>query len=128
MVMPLNFPRDNPGRLRSAQKNRMGHAPPRTHSLGRATALGPALGLSLFAVLLLAGCQSDQIESYTVPRVQMPQTRLIAAIFPQPEKVWFFKLEGPAEHVAEHKAKFDDFLQTVRFVGKGEPPEFKAPD
>jgi hypothetical protein len=77
---------------------------------------------------LLAGCQHDEIQSYTVPRIKAPQMRLVGAIFPQREKIWFFKLFGPAELVAEHKQEFDEFLKSVKFTGKDDPPlEFTAP-
>src|SRR5262249_55002554 len=45
---------------------------------------------------------------------------MLAAIIPQGEKTWFFKLTGPAEDIAAHRDAFRKFLTSVHFVD-GEP-------
>jgi hypothetical protein len=49
---------------------------------------------------------------------------MITAIFPQPQqdRTWFFKLSGPPEEVEKHKQEFEHFLQSVRFIKRGNPP------
>jgi hypothetical protein len=87
------------------------------------------LGLSLATIL---GCQKDEISHYQVPRLEIPlqpkqagasgPLRMITAIFPQPDRTWFFKLTGLPEEVDKHKGEFEHFLQSVRFTKKGNPP------
>lgn len=42
-----------------------------------------------------------------------PQQRMLAAILPHDQQVWFLKLMGPADRVAAQKAKFDAFVQSL---------------
>jgi hypothetical protein len=81
----------------------------------------PALlaGLILFTV---AGCRDDEIRHYRVPRSDPPTPRMLAAILPTPEKVWFIKMTGPADAVAAHKDEFDQFVKSVRIPGPGGEP------
>jgi hypothetical protein len=46
-----------------------------------------------------------------------PQHKMLAAIVPTYERVWFFKLQGPADKVDQQKEAFDGFLQSVRLTG-----------
>lgn len=95
--------------------------------------LGPALLCGL-AVLLLAGCQDDEIRRYSVPKPpELPAppatVRLLAAIVPQAEQTWFFKLQGPIEVVDQQAPVFDRFIHSVRFTGKAdEPAQWTLPD
>jgi len=41
--------------------------------------------------------------------------RLLGAIVPHADRTWFFKLAGPADQVAAHKAEFEQFVRTLRF-------------
>lgn len=51
------------------------------------------------------------------------QMRMLAAILPQGQRVWFFKLVGPAEIVAAQKSNFDALLQSIHFdTGEGHGP------
>jgi hypothetical protein len=45
--------------------------------------------------------------------------RILAAVVKQGDRVWFFKLMGPADLVAEQKQAFDQFVESVRFDGPG---------
>jgi hypothetical protein len=78
------------------------------------------LGLAATA---LAGCQNnDEIRRYQVPRVEAPRIRMLGAMIPHEDRAWFFKILGPAQAVAEHKDRFEQFIRSVRFTGKGETP------
>jgi len=43
-----------------------------------------------------------------------PATRMLAAILPGDESVWFFLLTGPADRVGKHAKDFDRFIHGVR--------------
>lgn len=81
--------------------------------------------LFLFCFLLgpLVGCQQDvDIRQYDIPLPE-GRTRLLAAIFAQEDKTWFFKLVGPEPKVLEQKDNFNKFVRSVRFTKeKGQPP------
>ncbi len=87
---------------------------------------------SRWAVLLavglvaVAGCDSDEIRSYTVPKpppdVVEAKVRLLAAIFDEGDQQWFFKMVGPTETVTEHARAFERFVESVRFTGKADRP------
>jgi hypothetical protein len=76
-------------------------------------------GLVLFAV---AGCRDDEIRHYQVPHTEPPTPRMLAAILPTPEKVWFVKMTGPADAVAAHQGEFEQFVKSVRIPGDGNEP------
>lgn len=46
--------------------------------------------------------------------------RILAAIVRHGDRVWFFKLAGPADVVGGQKAAFEQFLQSVHFGGGGD--------
>lgn len=103
---------------------RTNHASP-----GRAGFLSFALvPLAFFAI----GCGKEEIESYVAPRpVEFKEeedastgskTRMLAAMVPASNSVWFFKLEGPEATIASHKADFDAFLASVKFNDQGNDP------
>src|SRR5207302_1069371 len=55
--------------------------------------------------------------------------RLVAAIVPREDQTWFFKLTGPPPEVEESRKTFDQFLASVHFTGKADPPvEWKVPE
>jgi hypothetical protein len=86
--------------------------------------------LALLALLFaLAGCrQDDEIKSYTVDRPQREKIRMLAALIPDPAEVWVFKLSGPDTVVADQRKSFDDFIDSIRFDDKSQPPmTWKAP-
>src|SRR5262249_49367472 len=79
--------------------------------------------------LLSAGCQQDEITSYTVPKDPAEQQEagpdkvaMLAAFFPQGDAAWSFKLMGPVEVVPEHKKDFAKFVNSVRLTGKNDDP------
>jgi hypothetical protein len=95
------------------------------------------------AALLAAGCAADEpIQTYDVPAAakydgQTPlkaDYRLLGAMFPAGDPVWFFKFAGKADQVAKHEAEFDKLLQSVRLSDRRDPhtggpeaPTFEAP-
>jgi hypothetical protein len=78
------------------------------------TRLAPALFVGLTFVAL-AGCQDEDVRHYRVPRAEPPSARLLAAVLPVGEKVWFVSVTGPAPAVAALKPQFEQFVQTIRF-------------
>jgi hypothetical protein len=73
-----------------------------------------------------AGCQRDEIQTYTVPKpaadTAPPKVRLLAAVLENGKDQWFFKLVGPVEAVGQHGNDFAKFVESVRFTGKAKPP------
>ena len=71
--------------------------------------------------LTLAGCGDvEQIHSYKAPKelpsgvADRPATdRMLAAIIPQADKAWFFKLTGPLDEVAALEERFNTFIQSI---------------
>jgi hypothetical protein len=100
---------------------------------GRRTAwllLAGALGLGL------AGCGApEEIEHYRAPKSEplvlsaAGPVRLVVAVVPHEEQTWFLKLTGPPPEVEEHRKEFDQFVSSVHFTGKEDPPvEWKVPE
>jgi hypothetical protein len=92
--------------------------------------LAGALGLAL------AGCPArDEIEHYRAPKSEplavkpSGPVRLLVATVPREDETWFFKVTGPPGEVDENRKDFDQFLGSVRFTGKADPPvEWKPPE
>ena len=80
--------------------------------------------LSLIAcLLLLAGCQRDEIQTYTVPKPPAPsEVRLLAAVLDHGEDQWYIKLVGEADAVTAQGTAFDAFVKSIRFTLKGARP------
>ena len=47
------------------------------------------------------------------------QERMLAAIIPHEDRVWFFKMVGPASAVTPNKENFDAFIKSIKFGGGG---------
>ena len=78
--------------------------------------------LVLFAVAAVAGCQQEAISTYRVPRVPKSPPRLLGAIAPAGESVWFVKLTGPAPEVALHEREFEQFIRSLKFSDDPKAP------
>lgn len=97
---------------------------------------------------LIGGCRPDsEIAQYTIPKaeaIQLPAPnptasnsstgssvskpeRMLGAIVPQSEKLWFFKLTGAPDPVAEHVEEFRTFLSSIKF-GDAEEPTWQLPE
>jgi len=100
---------------------------------------------AVVATLLFAGCEGDQIVRYQVPKpvprkvlaqetgtdTQQagPKDRMIAAMIPQGDQAWFFKLSGPDEVVEPQMPGFLSLIKSVRFVGTGDGgPDWTLPE
>lgn len=86
---------------------------------------------------MLAGCDKrEEISTYTVASHESIQTpeylkvlaqrkagpaRMLAAIVPNGPALWFFKLQGPPELVADREAEFRELLKSVAFNNGGTP-------
>lgn len=95
------------------------------------------LGFCLCAVVLLAGCdKQEEISVYTVPSHESLQTpefqkeaaarkskpaRMLAAIAQNGPYLWFYKLQGPPDVVADRDGEFREFLKSLRFSAEGKP-------
>jgi hypothetical protein len=100
------------------------------------------------SLVVLSGCEDTEIRRYRVPKTRearaavMPppghvgaarpgalQRRMLAAIVPRGQRVWFFKLVGPAEIVKPEKEAFVRFLNSLRFKTQadGSVPEWTVP-
>ena len=80
------------------------------------------LSLSLFVV---GGCEEPaRIESYVisteVPTEFLPQKqRMLGAIFPKGDQVWFFKVMGPEPAIAGVAETFRQFVETIPYNEDG---------
>ncbi|MCI0376243.1 MAG: hypothetical protein L0215_01420 [Gemmataceae bacterium] len=82
--------------------------------------------LCVLVPLCLAGCREDEpIVKQTVPRVSVMQ-RFFGAILPKGEKIWFFKLVGTEDDMAELQEPFDEFLKSIDFTDPLKP-KWKLP-
>jgi hypothetical protein len=66
-------------------------------------------------LVALAGCQDEEVRHYRVPRIESPAARLLAAVLPVGEKVWFVSVTGPAPAVADLLPGFESFVRSLRF-------------
>jgi hypothetical protein len=101
--------------------------------------LWPGLVVLTVGVLLASGCKPrDAIRHYRAPKAGATESpdrsrnatareagRMLAAVIPQGERAWFFKLTGPEAAVAPHADAFRRLLRSLEFVdGK---PQWKLP-
>jgi hypothetical protein len=87
----------------------------------------PRLAVLAFLAAPVAGCNKPEIESYTVPKPPAVEVqRMVAAILPQGNNVWYFRLTGPADDVEPQEATFDRFVGSVKF--KGDDIAFEKPE
>ena len=90
--------------------------------------------LSLIACLLLvAGCQRDEIQTYTVPKPLPPsEVRLLAAILDHGDDQWYVKLLGEADAVTKQGEAFNAFVRSIRFPAnddkKAKPAAWTVPE
>ncbi|MBX9622269.1 MAG: hypothetical protein K2X82_00490 [Gemmataceae bacterium] len=94
--------------------------------------VGPVLAL---AALAAAGCSdAPGVHSYRTPKSTEPRGpgpaapgptagdyRILGAVYPADQPVWFFKLTGPADQLARHEADFDKLAASVRLQGDAVP-------
>ena len=80
--------------------------------------------MRILAVLLLAitfGCSKPApIQTYTIPtkvpeQLRAGKERMLAAMFPKGESVWFFKVTGPEQAIDEIDETFRRFVEEIEF-------------
>jgi hypothetical protein len=49
------------------------------------------------------------------PETARPREATLGVILRRPDRVWFFKLRGPVEVVANEKERFEEFVKSVKF-------------
>jgi hypothetical protein len=77
------------------------------------------------ALVVLAGCDREEIRTYDVPKPTPPaeaNVRLLAAVFDVGDDQWYFKLLGPVAAVDKHAEAFAKFVSSARFTGKADKP------
>ncbi|HUG17568.1 MAG TPA: hypothetical protein VMM56_01225, partial [Planctomycetaceae bacterium] len=89
-----------------------------------------ALGLlSILCLPFALGCESEQIHTYDAPKMKIAErpadppprsvpaepTQMLAAILPQGEQTWFFKLTAPPEQAVAIREVFAKFVASTRF-------------
>lgn len=105
------------------------------------------LGWALLAgSLALVGCRpAEQIEAYNVPKEAAPRVmptaapaqagsqaaeptdRMLAAVLPDGERAWFFKVTGPIAQVEPIAAEVEKFFAGVRPAAGKPHPEWAIP-
>jgi hypothetical protein len=60
----------------------------------------------------------DEADLYDFTGPVTPGTRLLVAVAPQGETLWFFKLLGPANEIAAQKEAFTGFLKSVKIAAQ----------
>lgn len=111
--------------------------PPRSESFCRAL---PFL-LSAFGLLGVWGCgEQTQISEYSLPKdankapeqpaqaadgAKVP-TRMVAAMIPQGQKTWYFKVMGPEKAVETQVEKIEGLIGSVQFTNGD--PAWKLPE
>jgi hypothetical protein len=91
-----------------------------------------AAALAVMGSAILSGCKKEpEITRYQVPKEKQPEPKdqMLAAIVPQGDVAWFFKLAGEAERVSKYEKAFDELVQSVTFPeAAGGNPEWKQPE
>jgi hypothetical protein len=81
--------------------------------------------VAAFALLALAGCDREEIDTYKVPKQAQPaeeNVRLLAAVFDVGDDQWYFKIVGPVKEVDKHAEAFARFVESARFTQKADKP------
>ncbi len=105
------------------------------------------LGFALFATYMTAiGCRpAEQITAYTVPKETVPKEtvqrvvpaaaesletsdRMLAAVLPDGERAWFFKVNGPVAEIDSRAEQIGEFLASVRLAAGKPHPDWQLPE
>src|SRR5688572_11637373 len=95
----------------------------------------PLVAIACLAVLVTgtSGCQkADPIVTYSVPTevpepLRLGKDRMLAAMVPQSDQTWFFKVTGPEQAVGLIAADFRKFVESIEFAD-GKPVWSELPD
>jgi hypothetical protein len=90
----------------------------------------PRVIVGAFLALAVAGCgEPESIRTYQVWKSPTEPPRVLAAIAPVGDKVWFFKLTGSVSAVEAQRDAFERFVQSLRFgESKDAPVSWTLPD
>ncbi len=82
--------------------------------------------------IVVSGCQKDDIQAYVAPKAvevkeappegDGPKERMLAAVIPHGDEVWFLKMQAPEQIASAHKAEFDQVLHSFRFLDQKDKP------
>jgi len=84
----------------------------------------------------IPGAQSAGMAGMMNPhQLASEPRRLLGAIIPHGQWMWFFKMVGPPELIGKHKQAFESFISSIKFPeqaegesGRAEPIVWKLPD
>jgi len=78
------------------------------------------------------GCHKEDIQTYAVPKAievkdepvlgDAPKERMLGAVIPHGDEVWFLKMQGPEKDIEAHKAIFDQVLHSFHFLDQKDKP------
>src|SRR5262245_14839287 len=95
----------------------------RSHPVGRMPRLRLPPLLCFALALGAAGCKEDDgIRAYTVPKLRQSPPRLLAAMIPAGERVWFIKMSGAEPKIAAEKKSFEQFVGSLKFSENATAP------
>lgn len=92
---------------------------------GLSACFAPArfIGLGLVAAVLISGgCQKESgVVTYSIPtavptQLRAGNERMLAAMVPKGDEVWFFKVTGPEEAIASVESELRTFVTEIRFL------------
>ena len=106
------------------------------------------LGCALFAAsLTMVGCRpAEQIEAYNVPKETAQEVvsaaaapsaavaaatatdRMLAAVLPDGDRAWFFKVTGPLAEINSYADQIGEFLASVRPAAGKPHPDWQLPE
>jgi hypothetical protein len=89
------------------------------------------VGLVCLALLILAGCDRDEIRQYQVPRISplgtdaqsaQSRIRLLGAVASHGKEAWLFKLSGAKDAVDGQADNFTALVKSLRFPKTADKP------
>ena len=69
----------------------------------------------------VSGEQADVVDMTGAADAGKEPTRLLAAIVPHIDRVWFFTLKGPQPVIAAQKSNFEQFIHSIQFPASPAP-------
>ena len=96
--------------------------------------------IAVAACVAAIGCRpAEQIHTYNVPKETVPHVtaaspsaeptdRMLAAILPDGDKAWFFKVVAPLTEINERADKVTKFFASVRLAAGKPHPDWQLPE
>ena len=94
--------------------------------VGRVKSIICMIGVMAVMAVSSTGCaRTEPIVTYTIPtnvpeQLRAGKERMLAAIVPKSDQVWFFKSTGPEDAMAVIEREYREFVRTIEFDG-GQP-------